>query len=205
MHISYLVHPVSSSLANFPAAVLFFLRVLGTIDCWNQSMTFPKWVKVSIKMWFSFDIVYTMAITWFLITASHCDWLQYLDSCYFFSLVKKKSKTSREWQKVNQRVYFHLSAYSLRVLASRVAEWGHILPKYYFRLCAQVPFCCVPCLLGASQDVGTNQAKCSSLNQVLNQLLVALIPLQGIPVIVNCSWIPACSCFQDWLKWITFL
>lgn len=169
-------------------------------------MTFPEWAKVSIKMWLSFDIVYTMAITWFLITASHCGWLQYLDSCYFFSLVKKKNPrllgNDRKWTK---GFTFHLSAYSLRVLASRVAEWGHILPKYYFRLCAQVPFCCVPCLLGASQDVGINQIKCSSLNQDLNQLLVAFIPLQGIPVIVNCSWIPACTCFQDWLKWITFL
>lgn len=206
MYISSLLHQVSSSLANFPTAVLFFLRVLGTTACWNRSMTFPKWVKVSIKMWLSFDSVYTMAITWFLITVSHCDWLQYLDSCYFFSLVKKKKfKTSREWRKVDQRVYFHLSAHSLRVLASRVAEGGHILPKDYFRLCAQVPFCCFHCLLGTSQDVGTNQTERCSLNQDLNELLVALTLLQVIPVIVNCSWIPACRCFQASFKWITFL
>ena len=104
----------------------------------------------------------------------------------FFGLKKKKKfKTSREWRKVDQRVYFHLSAHSLRVLASTVAEGGHILPKDYFRLCAQVPSCCFHCLLGASQDVGTNQTERCSLNQDLNELLVAFTHLQVIPVIAT--------------------
>lgn len=61
-----------------------------------------------------------------------------------------------------------------------LAEWSY-LAKILFSDCAQVPFCCVPCLLGASQDVGINQIKCSSLNQDLNQLLVAFYPFAGDP------------------------
>lgn len=167
MHIRHLLHPVCGSLANFPTAVLFFLGAWGTRAYWNQSTTFPKWVKVSIKMWLSFDIVYTLAVTWFLSQPPSVTSTNIWTAVISFLWLKKKFKTSREWQKVAQRVYFHLSAQNLRVLASIVAEWGQILPKYYFRL-----LCLSPIPLFSLSPRGwpgcRNQPNQTSLNQHLD-------------------------------------
>lgn len=204
MFVSHHLHPVYSSRANFPTAVLLFLRALGPIACWNQSMTVPKWVRTSIKMWLSFDIVHTIAVTRFLSqypsVAGSSIWTAVHS---FLRLKEKKSKTSREWRKVDQRVYFHPSAQNLSVFSPRVAEWGHVLPKCYLRWSCPSPillFSLSPRILPRCQ----NQPNWSLLPKTgaITHFLLYLCPLQAISVPATCRWFPAYTCIQASFKWL---